>query len=509
MDIKRICILGGGTAGFFTAAMLSRFKELNTCGSKKNLEVKCVYSKKIGTIGVGESTLQSINQFFDYLGIKDQEWMKCCNATYKTSIRFEDFYKKGTYFHYPFGTAIQPYEDYLSDWFRLKEKYPQIFRQNTFADYALPHTRMCEMNKLTNKNFVVGYDFKNDTAYHFDTHLLSNFLKDYAEKRGVKFIDDEYISSDLDERGYIKKLNCKTNVIEADLFIDCTGFKSLLLEKTMGVDYVDFSNTLINNRVIRAKVSYKNINNQLKNYTNCFALKNGWCWEIPLWNGMSVGYVHSLRFSEKEQVLEEFKNHISKYTTEEVDYSIIDYKTGRHQSAWKKNVVAIGLAYGFLEPLESTGILTTLCNSFTFIEMISKRNLTYTKVDEDIFNKAVNKKIDDLKGFIELHYALSSRNDSDYWKFVTNDIHYDSFDYESFLYSTSISRNYHCNISFSGMSYIAAGMNFSPFCNALLKLDNENVSQLKNNYIKNNKIIDSYLKNELSTYEFLKQHIYF
>ena len=508
MNIREVCILGGGTAAIFTASVLARLKELGTDNHTKNLKIKCVYSDKIGTIGVGESTLQSINIFFKYLGLNDNEWMKFCNATYKISIRFEDFYKKGTYFHYPFGDAIQPYENYLNDWFILKEKYPKIFKQNTFSDYALPHTRMCELNKLTNQDFVAGQNFENNTAYHFDTHLLNDYLKSYCKKRGVEFIVDEYIDSDLDDSGYITKLNCKNNTIRSDIFIDCTGFKSLLLGKLMNVNYVSFSETLINNRVVRAKVPYKNIKTQLKNYTNCFALNNGWCWEIPLWDCMSVGYVHSTKFSNEEQILDEFFNHTKKYTKEKIDYSIVDYKTGRYEKGWVKNVIGVGLSYGFLEPLESTGILTTLHNVFELLDILSKRGLQYTKIDQDIFNYSVNKKIDDLRGFIELHYALSSRDDTDYWKFVTNEISYDSYDYNSFLYSTVVDKMYHSNINFSGMAYLASGMNHSPMCDARMKIDNENYSKLRDNYVKNNRIVDNFLKKQSSTYEFTKRHIY-
>ncbi len=288
--VNKICILGGGTSGFSIASMLSRYNELNN----GNLDITVVFSSDIGNIGVGESTLLSVNDLFYYLGLNDSDWMKQSNATYKTSISFENFYKQGTKFQYPFG---RPNRDdvYAQKWFELKDHFPETFTYDTFARYLLPHTRLNEKNKLSLD--MPDYDFDSSSSYHFDTHLLAKVLRQYALDRGVKFIDDTYQKSIQDSKGNITSIVCNENVIDADLFIDCSGFKSLLLEKVMGVDYIDFNNTLINNRVVRIKIPYTNKNKQLKNYTNCVALKNGWCWEIPLWDSLSLGYVHSLKFS--------------------------------------------------------------------------------------------------------------------------------------------------------------------------------------------------------------------
>lgn len=512
MNVNKICILGGGTAGFSVASMLARYNEIDN----KNLDITVVYSSSIGNIGVGESTLLSINDLFNFLGLKDEDWMKECNATYKTSISFENFYKQNTQFQYPFGMTILKDPLYGMKWFELKDYFPDIFTPDTFARYILPWTRLNEKNKLTDKTDIPNYNFNDLSAYHFDTHLLAKFLKQYCIDRGVKFIDDVYTESVLDKDGNIEKIICENNIIESDLFVDCSGFKSLLLEKVMGAEFIDFNSTLINNRVVRAKIPYTDKENQLKNYTNCVALKNGWCWEIPLWDCLSLGYVHSLKFSTEEDIKTEFKNHCLKKGVEikDEDISIINYKTGRHDRGWIKNVVSVGLSYGFLEPLESTGILTLLHNSFRFLEMLSKRDLFYTDIDRNIFNYSVAKEIDNLRGFIEIHYALSHRDDSDYWKYVTQSVEYPKDTDQSYfrvMEKTVVDRNYLENYSIgNGLAFVLAGMgysHYSPAINKTINIDEE--SEYRKNYfieedLEYGKVIETYP----TTYQFLKEKIY-
>lgn len=519
MKIEKICILGGGTAGFSMACLLARYKEL----SENNLDITVVYSSEIGNIGVGESTLLSINDLFGYLNLKDEEWMPQCDATYKTSIAFENFYKKGNQFHYPFGFPVISNPAYPSKWFELNHHYPDIFSNDTYAKYMIPATRMNEKNKLTDREDIPGFNFSQNSAYHFDTHKLAKVFKNYAEERGVKFIDDLYTESVVGDDGNIKKLICSNHTIEADLFIDCSGFKSLLLNKVMGAEFIDFNETLINNRVVRAKIPYTDKEKQLKNYTNCVALDNGWCWEIPLWDCLSVGYVHSLKFATEEEILAEFKNHCLKHGIEvdEKDIDIINYKTGRHNKGWIKNVIGVGLSYGFLEPLESTGILTLLHNGFRAIEFLSKRNLHYTNVDRDIFNYSVGKEIDTLRGFIECHYAFSSRDDSDYWKYVTNDINYpnefpsttlaEASTYFELMYKSVITRNYFdYQQPNSGGPFIMAGMNYNCYSNAFMLAEEktEELEASKDNFLKEDEILNDLVDSYPSTHEFLKERIY-
>lgn len=513
MKVNKICILGGGTAGFSFASLLARYREV----SNLDLDITVVYSEKIGNIGVGESTLLSVNDLFHFLGLKDEDWMKQCNATYKTSISFENFYKKGTSFQYPFGNpAFMPDQFRSQKWFEMKDHYPEIFTPDTYARYIFPHTRLNETNKLTDSEDIPGFNFNQFSAYHFDTNLLAKVFKKYCEDRDVKFYDDVYTESVLDAKGNISKIICENNSYEADLFIDCSGFKSLLLENVMGEKFIDFNETLINNRVVRSKIPYTDKEKQLKNYTNCVALDNGWCWEIPLWDCLSVGYVHSLKFSSEEEIIKEFKSHcLIKHGVEvdDNDIDIINYKTGRHEKAWSKNVIGIGLSYGFLEPLESTGILTLLINGFRALEMLSKRDLFYTKVDQDIFNFSVNTEIDSLRGFIETHYAFSSRDDSEYWRYVTEEVEYPKHNgstyYDIMFRSVSI-RNYMDTFTNNGAPYIMAGLNYSHYSKAynLIQPETEELKQRKEDFLKEDEYFYDMISAYPSTMKFLEEKIY-
>jgi hypothetical protein len=507
MKVNKICILGGGTSGFSVASMLAKYSK----NANLPLEIVVVYSSKIGNIGVGESTLLSVNDLFSFLELKDEDWMKECNATYKTSIAFEDFYKVGKKFQYPFGNISTRDDNYGQKWFELKEHYPEIFTEDTFARYIIPHTMLNEKNKLSDNLDAIGFNIDHQSSYHFDTNLLAKFLKKYCTDRGVTFIDDTYLESKLNSKGYIKEIVCNNNTISADLFIDCSGFKSLLLEKVMGSEFLDFNDTLINNRVVRAKIPYTDKEKQLKNYTNCVAMSNGWCWEIPLWDSLSLGYVHSLKFANEENILQEFKDRCG--VTDD-DISIVNYKTGRHEKGWVKNVVGVGLSYGFLEPLESTGIATLLNNSFRLIEFLSKRDLFYTKIDRDIFNHSVAKEIDTLRGFIELHYALSSREDSEYWNYVTEDVNYPchkNSQYHTAIVNVVERRDYvYNNTNMNGQAFLLAGMNYSHYSPAFIKMDKVSTDLLerKNYFLQQEEFVGGLVDALPSSYKYLKEKIY-
>jgi len=400
----KITILGGGTAGFFTASVLS-----------KKFDVKCIYSSKVGTVGVGESAQLSMNTILQYLDLKDSDWMSLCNATYKTNIGFESWSKKGEQFFYPFGES--QVDD--SGFFDLLESFPDEVKKEHYARYCLSHSRLAEFNRLTKD----GWDFEELTSYHFDSHSLSKILFDYASKNGVKFFDDEYVSCSKSSKG-IDYITCKeSGNHHADLFIDCTGFKSLLLGKELKTRFISFSDTLINHRALTCKVPYVNKQEQLKNYTNNVAMDNGWCWEIPLWDSMSLGYVHSLKFASTENIEREFRNFVSdRYSVEPKDIRTVDFISGRYENGWVKNVVAIGLSYSFIEPLEATGIYSCIAGIFKLLSVLSNGSVNY--MDRTIFNEYLNQEIDKQSKFIEMHYAPAHKNDTEYWDYVTNKIQY-------------------------------------------------------------------------------------
>jgi len=485
MQVNSICILGGGTSGFVAASVLAKYRK--QCGLK--FDIKLVHSESIGSIGVGESTLFSVRELFSYLDLKDSDWMPSCNATYKTSVRFENFYKQGRYFYYPFGVGDTSKS--ISDWFILKEVLPEIYTPERSSIYFHPDTILNEENRLTS-DYV-----RDNAAYHFDSKLLGEFLQRYSEDLGVEVVNDNFYGTEQDKYGNIESIVCDNGTYRADLFVDCSGFKSLLLGKMMRENYISYDNTLINNKALVAKVPYTDKDKQLKNYTNSVALKNGWIWETPLWDCMAYGYVHTNMFATEEEIEEEFFEHVG-----EVDYRTVHFKTGRYNRGWVKNVVAVGLSYGFIEPLEATGIATTLENVFRLLECLSKRDLFVTQVDRDLFNHSIGQQIDTYKEFVDKHYYLSSRDDTEYWRFITEVIDYNISD--KFLDQMIVSRNLSnkdIRGAWSGNLYVCCGMNYSCYSKAITLSQNS-----KDNIPTNFEVMD--VGDLLSSYRYQKHYLY-
>lgn len=495
--IESICILGGGTAGFMAAAVLS----------KLNFKVKCIYSSKIGIIGVGESTQTAINDIFKFLQLEDKEWMPKCNATYKTNIAFESWSVKGNQFFYPFE-PIKADKDSVSDFFELCALFPDEMDHSQFARFVSPSSRLAEFNRLTKD----GWDFDRNTAYHFDTHLLSKFLYDICTENGVEFVDDTYLSSVQNDIG-IEYLVCeKTGKHYADLFVDCSGFKSLLLGKEMGVEFKPYT-TQINNRALRCKVPYKDKDTQLKNFTNNVTMKNGWCWEIPLWDGMSLGYVHTLQFASEAEIEQEFKESVEEKYGVTPETSLIEFKSGRYEKGWVKNVASVGLAYGFIEPLESTGLVSSVYNIFRLLEVISKTSKV-NQFDRELFNYSVNLELDKQKGFVDMHYASAHRDDTEYWKHVTNDVQYNWGDINQKLSldMTILDRDY-SNSHYGGLAYILAGNGYSPLSPGFIEglrwdYDMVHVIPYKERILESDRKQNDAVKMLPTTHQFLLDNIY-
>ena len=424
--INKIIIVGGGSAGWMTAATLSKF-----CSEK---EITLIESPNIPTVGVGESTLGQINQWLSLMGIKDEDFMKHCNATYKLSIRFENFGGLGDGgFHYPFGPAyIKENKAQLNDWYFKKIIYPHTHNMD-YAECIFPQMAFVGQNRLSDKPNIVDGDwtFQNDVAYHFDATLFAHWLKDsICIPNKVKHIQEEIETVEANYQDGVQSLNKK---YKADLYIDCTGFKSLLLGKTLKEPFEKFD-YLPNNSAWATKVPYRSVKNELKNYTNCTAMKNGWIWTIPLWDRIGTGYVYSDKYVSDNDALEEFKywlgnpslmfrpepvffndetgKHNPKWP-DQLEFKKIKFEGGIYKNAWVKNVCAIGLAAGFIEPLESNGLLTVHEYLHLLLRCLGRTQIS--QFTRDNFNFAARKLSKSFAEFVGLHYALSSRTKTKYW----------------------------------------------------------------------------------------------
>lgn len=415
-----ILIVGGGSAGWMTAATLIKFYP------EKNITV--LESPDIPTIGVGESTLGQIRNWTHALGLDEADFLPYCNGSYKLGIRFTDFYKKDEEpFFYPFGTAFFNNSAPLgfNNWFLHKLFYPETPVQD-FARTFIPAMELIENNKY-NENLNEEFDnFRPeiDVAYHFDAVKFAEWLKiKYSIPKGVicKTGTVSKVRTSID--GIESLVLIDGSEISADLYIDCTGFRSLLLGEALKEPFDSFSEMLPNNRAWAVQIPYVDKEKELQPYTNCTAIENGWVWNVPLWSRIGTGYVYSDKYVTPEDALKEFKNYLvsDKMTVKDVNrinenlvFRDLSFKVGTYRRTWVKNVVAIGLSAAFSEPLESNGLYTVHEYLLKLVKSLDRGKVT--QWDVDVYNHSTRGIYENFTEFIAMHYALSHRDDTQYWK---------------------------------------------------------------------------------------------
>jgi len=402
--VKKIVIVGGGTSGWMTAAALSnKFKN-------QAIEITLIESSQMGTIGVGEATIPTLRRFYSKLGFSDIDVLKATNATCKLGIEFKGWSGDNSSFIHPFGLFGQavnhvPFHHYFHKLKLSGDKTP-------FANYSLG-VNLAKDNKffqpsLTPKNQLEIFDW----ALHFDAALFGKLMRDYSISNGVNLIDSKVYQVDLSkEDGAIEMLHLENHEkITADIYIDCSGFRGLLIEQAMQTGYEDWSQYLVCDTAVAVQ---SEIVHSPVPRTIAHAQKAGWQWQIPLQNRMGNGMVFSSKFIDKDEAMSTMLNNIEgKVCQEPRSFS---FTPGRRKKAWNKNCIAVGLASGFLEPLESTSIALVE----TAIEKISKflEAPEYGQEEADKFNYAMSQEYERVRDFIILHYKLNGRTDSPMWQY--------------------------------------------------------------------------------------------
>ncbi len=411
MKVNNIVIVGGGTAGFMTATTFVKLFP------KK--KVTLVESPNIKTVGVGESTIVQFRQWLGMVGIKDDDFMKECDASYKFTIRFTNFNKIDSgRVEYPFSQPEAIDTNIFNLWYFKKILNPKT-PLTDYADSYYPIMAMVNNNKVYKGKDLGNFNFKRDTAFHFDATKFGLWLRDNICKGKINHIKSEVKEIKTNKNG-IKSLELDNGEsIKGDLFIDCTGFKSLLLGETLGEEFIPYNHILPNNKAWATHIDYTDKENQLVGVTNATALKNGWVWNIPLWSKIGTGYVYSDKHTTDEAALEEFKQHIKDNGFNVPDkINNIKMRIGIHKRLFVKNVCAIGLSAGFIEPLESNGLYTVHEFLHNLTRMFERD--TITQWDRDSFNYACRNTYNNWAEFVSMHYALGERTDSKYWEENTN-----------------------------------------------------------------------------------------
>jgi len=390
--MKNIGIIGGGVAGYLSALAFKRFFP--------SANVTIIESDRIPIIGVGEATTPPLVDFLHrILNIDAQEFYREVQPTHKMGIRFEWGLQAPFYFNYPF----EPQDIYLA-----KEINKDV-------------TQSCLQSVLMNEggSFIIEKAGRHDTinsilekgnyAYHLDNKKFVSYLKRKARERGIHHLVDTVSEVDLDSKKKMVvklKLNSGNNV-RFDFYVDCTGFSSLLLEKSLQTAYIDYSSSLFTNAALTATIPSQSA---IPPYTSAITMKNGWLWHIPLRHSTHIGYVFSNSFTTEAQVREEL---LQKHPDAE-NMKSLSFRSGRHAESFNGNVLAIGNAFGFVEPLESTGLHMIVSTLKAFTEIFKTHEFTVSKCSR--FNEIINDKWDQLRWFLALHYKFNSRLNTAFWK---------------------------------------------------------------------------------------------
>jgi tryptophan 7-halogenase len=401
--IKDIVIVGGGTAGWMTAASLSRVMG-------NNCNVTLIESDDIGTVGVGEATIPMIRLFNRVLGIDEDEFVKATMATFKLGIQFANWGGLGEQYIHGFGKIGQ--ELGLLPFYPYWMKLHQAGLAGPLEEYSI-NTAACLANKfmrpVTAENSPLG-----DIAYafHFDAILYARFLRQYSEKRGVRRLEGRVGEVRTTEAGWIRSVVLSDGrEIAGELFVDCSGFKGLLIEEALHTGYDDWTHWLPCDSAWA--VPCQSTAPAMTPYTRSTAHTAGWQWRIPLQHRVGNGHVYASRFMSDDEARSVLVRHVEGELLAEPRQ--LKFKTGKRKKTWNKNCVAIGLSSGFMEPLESTSIHLIQSTIGRLLEFFPDRSFSQPDIDE--FNNQVDFEVEKIRDFLILHYKATRRSDSDFWNY--------------------------------------------------------------------------------------------
>lgn len=405
-NIKDIVIIGGGTAGWMSAAAISRIM------SRTGLNIRLIESEEIGTVGVGEATIPQIALFNELLGFDEDDFMRKTQATFKLGIEFVNWGAKGDSYLHPFGTYGVDMEgiQFHHFWLRMKEINPDT---PPLSDYCLQDYG-AKRNKFTRPMNIPQSPLSNiHYAFQFDAGLYAKYLRELSEKAGVKRTEGRVVDIIQDsETGFIKSVTLESGEnVAGDFFIDCSGFRALLIGKTLKSSYEDWSDYLPVNRAVA--VACEQTEAPIP-YTRSTARDAGWQWRIPLQHRLGNGYVYCDKFLSPEKAEKDLCDSLEGRPLAAVKH--ISFTTGKRRKVWDKNCIAFGLAAGFMEPLESTSIhlvqtgLSRLLTQFP--------DMRFEQSNIDYYNERTHEEYTRIRDFLILHYKATTRNDTPFWNYV-------------------------------------------------------------------------------------------
>ncbi len=405
--LQRILIVGGGSSGWMTAALLARLFQ-------GMYDVTLVESADIGTIGVGEATIPAIKKYIELLGLDENEFMVRTQGSFKLGIQFENWGRKGDSYIHGFGVIGQEWE-----WLRCHQywlKAHAMGRAEDFAAYSI-NTAAALENKFVRAQPQMGDSPLSQIAhaFHLDASLFARFLSGYAQDRGVKRQEGKVVDVTLrGEDGFIQSVTLADGqVLEADLFIDCSGFRGLLIEGALQTGFEDWSHWLPCDSALAMPCARSD---NFTPYTRSIAHDAGWQWRIPLQHRTGNGHVYCKDFISDDAAAAVLKANLDGPAL--ADPLQVRFKAGKRRKLWHRNCVAVGLAGGFLEPLESTSLHLVQSGLIRLIRLFPDLNFDPANIAE--FNRQSDFEYERIRDFIILHYKATERDDTPFWNYCRN-----------------------------------------------------------------------------------------
>jgi tryptophan halogenase len=405
--IENIVIVGGGTAGWMTAAAFARSLD------PRQYKVRLVESDQIGIIGVGEATIPAIHEFNQFIGIDEVEFMKKTNATFKLGIEFRNWGSLGESYIHPFGRFGQAINGVGFHHYWLKMR--QAGDPSGFEEYSLPITAArsgkFDYPSSDPHSPLSTYLY----AFHFDAGLYARFLRQWCEQRGVERVEGKVVQVKQNtENGFIESISLESGEsIAGDFFIDCTGFRGLLIEQTLKSGFDDWSHWLPCNRALA--VPSENVGEPVP-HTRATALTAGWQWRIPLQHRTGNGHVYCSEYLNDDEATQMVLDNVE--GTPMAEPRLIRFTTGKRRKAWVNNCVAIGLSGGFLEPLESTAIYFIQSAIMKLVRNFP--DASFSAVEADEFNRQIDSKFNQVRNLLIAHYKETQRDDTPFWNYCRN-----------------------------------------------------------------------------------------
>jgi tryptophan 7-halogenase len=401
--VRNIAIVGGGTAGWMAASVLARALPGSGC------TITVIESPDIGTVGVGEATIPPIIDLLRFLSINEADFVRHTRSTFKLGIKFNDWHRIGSSYWHPFGTFGAPVN--RRPFFHAWHKAVADGMAPKFNDYSLC-AALGDAGKFrypdpAAQNPAAGLRY----ALHFDAGLVAKYLRSYAEKLGVTCLSRTVAEATQRADGFIDELLFTDGSrLRAELYIDCSGFRGVLIEQTLKTGYLDWSDNLPCDRAVAVPTE---LAAPRAPYTQASARSAGWRWRIPLQHRAGNGYVYSSAHIGDTEALEDLLREVGEKPLAEPRY--LRFLAGRRRLFWNRNCVALGLASGFLEPLESTSIHLVMSGLYKLLEHFPDR--TFAPATVASYNRELIQETESIRDFIILHYCLTQRDDTPLWSY--------------------------------------------------------------------------------------------